>query len=266
MTDQIEKLKELKQMLDDNLITKEEFAEMKANLLQANSEESKNQSSDQVPKKRTGISWPEVLGVLFGLPGGLVYLFTKQNLGKKLTVLVLSFIVNGIYASVSGTNESLDANIANSNQQPVTEQAQSQTDQITPVGNFADVTNDRALKVNKSEVANSIQANNQFISPIEGKGGQLVIVYMTILNTGNESGNIFWSEFQLYDNQGRIFHELEDFEEIMNINMWAKDQGLDESGDQLFPGGTAETVKVFRVSPDAQDLKLVVNDNYVFEI
>ncbi len=120
--------------------------------------------------------------------------------------------------------------------------------------------NDRALQVNSSEVLDSIQTNNQFIDPLEAKGGQLIAVYLTIKNTGNESGNMFWTDFQLQDSQGRSFDEIEDFEELIIVNTWAEEKGLSDPGDQLFPGGTAETVKVFRVSPDAQELKLVVND------
>ena len=48
--------------------------------------------------------------------------------------------------------------------------------------------------------------------------------------------------------------------------MWTEEMGLDDSGDQLFPGGTAKTVKVFRVSPDAKNLELVVNAQNVFAI
>jgi len=42
--------------------------------------------------------------------------------------------------------------------------------------------------------------------------------------------------------------------------MWAEEKGLAEPEDQMFPGGTARTVKVFRVSPDAEDLTLTVNN------
>ena len=52
---------------------------------------------------------------------------------------------------------------------------------------------------------------------------------------------------------------------MFTISLWAEEKGLSDPGDQLFPGGTAEVVKVFRVSPDAQELELVVN-NKVFSL
>lgn len=76
---------------------------------------------------------------------------------------------------------------------------------------------------------------------------------------------MFWSRFQLLDSQGRKYAELEDFEESMSINMWLKAQGLEEAGNQMFPGATAKTAKVFRVAPDASGMKLAIN-NTLFNI
>ena len=52
----------------------------------------------------------------------------------------------------------------------------------------------------------------------------------------------------------------------MTVSRWAKNKGLAETGDQLFPGGTANSAIVFRVAPNANDLKLLVNDNKIFNI
>lgn len=265
MTDNFEKIKELKQMLDEGFITEEEFSQMKADLL---SDSSKSDEDEQPAQKTTkqprkGISWPEILGVVFGPIGGLVYLFTKQGIVKKLAVLLLSFLAGGVYASLSDSPETTTNPTAPSNSQ----QAPTSTPETTviTIGSFSDVRNDRALRVNSSEILDSIQTNNQFMDPLEAKGGQLIAVYLTIENTGNKSGNMFWADFQLQDSQGRSFDDIEDFEEQFIIDMWAKEKGLADPGDQLFPGGTAETVKVFRVSPDAQALTLVVN-NKVFAL
>lgn len=124
--------------------------------------------------------------------------------------------------------------------------------------------NDRSLQVTGSETFSSIAA--PYLDPVSPKGGKLVGVFMTIKNTGKESGNMLWTQFQLEDSQNRKYDDIEDFTEIVTLNMWAKNQGLAETSNQLFPGATAKTVAVFRVAPDAQDLKLVVNNNKYFSI
>ncbi|AFZ51464.1 SHOCT domain-containing protein [Dactylococcopsis salina] len=114
MGNKFDKIKELKQMLDEGSITQEEFSQMKADLLSENSntEDSKASRSFQLDKgkERKGVGWPEVLSVLFGIYGGLGYLFTKQPTAKKLVILVLSFLATGVYASleiaITNTQES----------------------------------------------------------------------------------------------------------------------------------------------------------------
>lgn len=132
--------------------------------------------------------------------------------------------------------------------------------QSVALGTWANTTKDRAIKVNRSDVVTQISPDNQFMKPVESKGGKLVVIYMSLKNTGQESGNMFWSKFHLVDNQGRKYDEIEDFEEIVSVNAWLKNQRLEKTGDQLFPGATAETAKVFRVAPDADGLKLTINN------
>lgn len=146
------------------------------------------------------------------------------------------------------------------------EPSEQQGSQVVPLGATDQVRADRSLRVTSSQVFDSISAGNEFIEPVESKGGKLIGVFMSIENTGKESGNMFWTEFQLEDSQGRKYDDVEDFAEIMTVNSWAKNQGLAEAGDQLFPGATANTVAVFRVAPDAQDLKLIVNGDKRFSI
>ena len=100
------------------------------------------------------------------------------------------------------------------------------------------------------------------MEPVLSKGGRLIAVYMTIRNTGKESGNLYWTTLQLVDNQGRKYDKIEDFEDSVTVNSWAKGQGMAETGDQLFPGAAAQTVTVFRVSPDAEGLRLLANNKY----
>jgi len=147
-----------------------------------------------------------------------------------------------------------------------TQTSQSETVSLVPLGVEEAVKDDRSVAVRRSEVFSSISSSNQFLESVKSKGGKLVAVYMDIKNTGNESGNMFWSQFELKDDQGRVYKDIEDFTEIMTINDWAKEQGLADKGDQLFPGATAKTVLVFRVAPNAKGLYLVANDNTSFKI
>ena len=130
---------------------------------------------------------------------------------------------------------------------------------LTPLGTSARVRKDRSIIVEGSEEMAQITANNRFIDPVKPKGGKLIVVYMTMGNTGNESGNMTWTEFQLVDSQERTYDVLQDLEEFSTVYMWLKEKGLEDSSTQIFPGGTAQTAKVFRVASDANDLKLVVN-------
>lgn len=138
--------------------------------------------------------------------------------------------------------------------------------QSVPLGVEEQVKDDRAMKVTGSEFLSSLSTDNQFMEPLGAKGGKLVVVYLTTKNIGKESGNMFWSQFALTDSQGNKYDDIKDFSEMMTVNMWAKDKGLAQTGDQLFPGGTANSAIVFRVAPNANELKLLVNDNKIFNI
>jgi hypothetical protein len=140
--------------------------------------------------------------------------------------------------------------------------ANSTSDQIIPFGNEGKVREDRSLTIASSTSLSSISASNQFMEPVLSEGGRLIAVYMTIRNTGKESGNLYWTTLQLVDNQGRKYDKIEDFEESVTVNAWAKEQGMADPGDQLFPGAEAQIVAVFRVSPDAEGLRLLANKKY----
>lgn len=119
---------------------------------------------------------------------------------------------------------------------------------------------DRSVTVKGSELVDSINPSNQFSSPIEAKGGKLAVVYLSLKNTGQESGNMMFTDFKMVDSQGRTYDQLQDFEELGSLYMWMEDKGLSSPEDQLFPGGENETAIVFRVAPDAEGLQLSVND------
>ncbi len=136
-----------------------------------------------------------------------------------------------------------------------------------PLGVEAKIRNNRSLKVISSRTYSQISSSNPFLDmSVQSKGGKLIAVFMTVKNTGQESGNLFWTKFQLRDSQEQIYDSIEDFQDLMIINMWAEEQGFQGAGNQLFPGGTAEIVVVFRVSPDAKNLTLIANNKCCFAI
>jgi Domain of unknown function (DUF4352) len=186
--------------------------------------------------------------------------FSKWALTGILGVPLCLGITSSLFPNSSGGT--LDTS---KDQSSVVQQQPSKPASV-PLASLEQVKDDRALQVDSSETLETIAANNEFMEPVQSKGGKLVGVFLTIKNTGKESGNMFWTTFQLRDSQDRRYDDIEDFKEIMTIDMWAKDQGLAQAGDQLFPGATAKTAVVFRVAPDAEDLKLVVNNDIVFDI
>lgn len=274
MTTKFEKIKELKQMLDEGCLTEEEFSQMKTDLIKESDQ--LNQYA-QIPTKSytptdKSVGWREIISVLLGPIGGIYYLFTNRSINRKIIVFLLSFVASGVYFSLLNiqtdtaqtplsSSQSKDSKSSN----PSSKSEAGSQSSVIAVGTFGDVKRDRALRVNRSEILDSIQTGNPYIEPVESKGGKLVVVYLTVRNTGNESGNMFWTQFQLRDSQGRLFDSLEDLQDIATISAWAKEQGLEDAGNQLFPGGTADVVQVFRVSPDAKGMQLL-SDNQVFDI
>jgi hypothetical protein len=274
MTTKFEKIKELKQMLDEGCLTEEEFSQIKTDLIKESDQ--LNQYA-QIPTKSytptdKSVGWREIISVLLGPIGGIYYLFTNRSINRKIIVFLLSFVASGVYFSLLNiqtdtaqtplsSSQSKDSKSSN----PSSKSEAGSQSSVIAVGTFGDVKRDRALRVNRSEILDSIQTGNPYPEAVESKGGKLVVVYLTVRNTGNESGNMFWTRFQLRDSQGRLFDSLEDFQDIYIINAWAEEQGLENPGNQLCPGGTADVVQVFRVSPDAKGMQLL-SDNQVFDI
>ena len=128
---------------------------------------------------------------------------------------------------------------------------------------WTNVKSDRALQVVGVQTINRIVPNNKFMKPLEAKGGQLVVVGMKVKNTGQESGDMMWTKFQLIDSQGRKYNEINNFEEIISVNAWLKENEVEEAESQMFPGETIKTAKVYRVASDASDFKLVVNGKLI---
>lgn len=163
------------------------------------------------------------------------------------------------------SSESLPQSTAVSQTQADSMMPKAVSSNLIPIGEWGNVRADRAIQVSSSKVGAEIFSVAYGFDTIDPKGGQLAVVFMTLKNTGSESGDLDWSGFQLVDGQGRKYAALEDWEDIFIFNRWLKENGLGESDEQLFPGATVQTAKAFRVAPDASGLMLSVN-KVLFEI
>jgi hypothetical protein len=133
--------------------------------------------------------------------------------------------------------------------------------QNVPMGTFAPVKGDRSVAVTEAKLYESIQSGNSFSSPISGQGGLILVVYMTLNNTGKESGDMAWTSFAVEDANGYEYSELEG--QSLDLSLWRDEMGLGDADDQLFPGQSKQIAKIFRVKRDASGMKLTAG-NYKF--
>ena len=133
--------------------------------------------------------------------------------------------------------------------------------QNVPMGTFAPVRDDRSIAVTEAKLYESIQSGNSFSSPVSGQGGLILVVYMTLNNTGKESGDMAWTSFAVEDANGYEYSELQG--QSLDLSLWREEMGLGDTDDQLFPGQNKQMAKVFRVKRDATGMKLTAG-NYKF--
>lgn len=180
------------------------------------------------------------------------------NKTQKVIVSLLALSTFGILAAGSVDEDTVSDTSGGS--PSTTQSTGNSSGSLIPLGQSKSVRDDRSVTVSRSEFYDSL-GGDTFSDPLESKGGKLLAVFMTVKNTGNESGDLFWTNFEVVDSQNRKYKEIADFDEMMTVSMWADDQGLDDTGDQLFPGAEANVVIVFRVAPDASGLVLDANGN-----
>lgn len=184
-----------------------------------------------------------------------------------ITSAILALMAFGAFSSVPAeessytTSYSTSSVATTSNYTPPIQKVASS--QIPVEDAWVNVRSDRAIQIGEVETVDQIAPYNEYADPVESKGGQLVVVNMKLRNTGQESGDMMWTEFKLIDSEGRKYDDVDDFNEMVSIDMWLEDQGLDKASSQMFPGATIETAKVFRVAPDASGFKLAVNGKLI---
>lgn len=129
---------------------------------------------------------------------------------------------------------------------------------FVPLGVTKKVRGNRTVLIQGIETYFSI--SSEFLGTVTSDGGKLVAVYMKLGNTGTRSGDMTFSSFQLTDSSNRKYEPLDDFEDMVIINSWIEDRGLKYPDSQMFPGGSIETVIVFRTPQDATGFKINVNN------
>ncbi len=117
---------------------------------------------------------------------------------------------------------------------------------------WLDVRSNRSVKLDDVDVAYNIYPGNQFLDPIESQGGKLIIVKLSVKNTGNDTGGIAWLNAKLIDKQGRKYDELNGWSEAATLTSWLElNNMVSPKSAQLFPGQVVKTAKVFRISSDS---------------
>lgn len=120
------------------------------------------------------------------------------------------------------------------------------------------VMRDRAITVTEHEYLDTLNAlpGNQFSEDTKAKG-KFLIVALQVENTGNETGNMAWSNFEVVDSQGRVYDEAD-----WSVSHEAQSQfDVDSKSESLPPGMSMPTVLVFDIAPDAENPVLVWNDD-----
>lgn len=204
---------------------------------------------------------PRVL-LRFGITTVIMALLISSGAFSPTTAQPTSDLASNPWASPASESETVTS-------ESVSQESTAPPEATKPIEEWIDVTNNRAIQIKGFKSWERIPPEEEsdsemgFLKPIEAKGGQLITVVIKLKNTGLESGNMTWSKFQIVDGQGRKYSEIDDFKEMMTVNALLEAGGAAKSSDQLFPGQTAGTMKVFRVAPDASDFKMAVNGQSV---
>jgi hypothetical protein len=260
MSDKIERLQKLKQMLDDGTLSEGEYQKMKAEIVEEENSNASNTSNASTgnSQRRTGNSWQELLGVLLGPLGGIVYtIFTKQKLPKKLIVVVLSFIVGGFYIAFTPEPETTTNGQASSSQTGGKTQG---NNNLISTGEWVEYSG-RAIKVKNFQELQVLPVQNQFTDDLT-TSGKFIRVNLSVKNTSDQTGNMIFSSFILKDKQGRTYNTIDPLDKD-GIMMYMQEQDLGKMDQDIYPGGTIQDAILFEVPPDASSFVLKWKGNKI---
>ena len=172
-----------------------------------------------------------------------------------LSGFLLLMVIGSLVSPVTQSNliESPRPSIDSANTISATAPAAASGKSIFPLDTTAAITYDRSLKVTASTEVDSL-SGGEYVGSIAAKEGKLVVVYFTAENTGDDSGDLTFTSFELVDAQDRTYSELSNFEDLFIVSQWLMNKGLGSKNDQLYPGASVKSAAVFRVAPDATGL------------
>lgn len=114
----------------------------------------------------------------------------------------------------------------------------------------------RRIRVTDFAEMNDIVSDNAFIDSVRGR---IIYVSFVATNTSDATGNMLFSNFTLKDSQGRSYSELD----AMGYKAWRRSNGVQNRGNDLYPGERRVDVAAFRVAPDATGFTMVWNGNAI---
>lgn len=210
--------------------------------------------------------------VLFPPVGTILVICSRWSGWAKVPVAILGLLYSIIFAAAVGTDPAPElassSAVARSRQAaPPAEtfeqnrervQAPERAQPPEPRKNYDATLNepvqgrDRTITATKITQSDGLSISNQFADPITGT---IIYVEFTVENSGNDSGNIIFSSFDLEDSQGRSYDEITD----LTYSLWRDEQDYGSRGDDMFPGESRREVAAFRVAPDANGFRMKWN-------
>lgn len=227
-------LQELLDLKNNGAINDEEFTRLKQGVMS---------QSSPIPQ-RTGVGWQEILGVFFGILGGIFYVArAKQSGKKKAIVFSMAFVWNLILSGMSAENKPQLTSVAVDPTQVKLIQPQKQSTQpvipnLVKVGDF--------------------EFSNVAIEPYEYSGsadvaGKLFKVSFDAKNISNKSSSpsgFSGVRYGIKDSQGREFEEA-----ALMVGVFDKDIKKKVT-DNVLPGSINRVSLIFDVTPDSTGFQL----------
>jgi hypothetical protein len=219
-------LQDLLDLKNNGAINEEEFNQLKQVIL----------SKTLLNPERTGVGWQEIVAVLFGILGGIIYVVgSKQRVNRKAIVFSIAFFWNGICAGINPSTRSLflpSNPIQNAN----------------PVIAISD-SSPNLLKSGDFEFSNATAEPYNYSGSAD-VAGRLVKVGFDAKNITNKSAAPASHKYILKDSQEREF-------ETAAWTIGLLDEKIKKrTTDNILPGSINRVSLIFDVAKDTRDIQL----------
>lgn len=225
----LEQFLKLKEMLDKNLITEQEFHRLKdeivsqqaaINDLPSNSFSTSENSQVNPTLVREGIGWPEVFAVLFSWIGVCAYLFTRQPRKKKINVAITTISLNIVMLLIGALLSQSESDFTQQEDQEIIKEfdnSQASVSEISPVA-----TEEISYEKAKQIVENWLDCKSQLLqTPYDRTCGSDVLTgkahESTIRRSDGEQSSVDWLEsnnsYYIFSNQS-----VERVKDLDNVN------------------------------------------------